>query len=46
MGLGCLVELRALDVWWTDVLWMFGGAMGFGCLVELCALDVWWSYGP
>jgi hypothetical protein len=42
---GCLVELWALDVWWSYELWMFGGAMGFGCLVELWALDVWWSYG-
>jgi hypothetical protein len=44
-GFGCLVELWALDVWWSYELWMFGGAMGFGCLVELWALDVWWSYG-
>jgi hypothetical protein len=33
MGLGCLVELWDLDVWWSYVLWMFGGAMGLGCLV-------------
>jgi hypothetical protein len=36
MCFGCLVELWALDVWWSYVLWMFGGAMG---------LDVCWSYG-
>jgi hypothetical protein len=35
-----------LDVWWSYVSWIFGGAMGFGCLVELWALNVWWSYGP
>jgi hypothetical protein len=40
MGLGCLVELSDLDVWWSYVLWMFGGAMGLGCLVELWALEV------
>jgi hypothetical protein len=45
MSYGCLVELCALDVWWSYGLWMFGGAMGFVCLVEQWALDVWLSYG-
>jgi hypothetical protein len=40
-----LVELWALDVWWSYELWMFGGAMGFGCLVELWALDVGGAMG-
>ena len=40
MGFGCLVELWALDVWWSYGLFMLGRAMGFGCLVELWALNV------
>jgi hypothetical protein len=40
MGFGCLVELWALDVWWSYWPWMFGGAMGFESLVELLVLDV------
>jgi hypothetical protein len=40
MSFGCLVELWALDVWCSYVLWMFGGAMGFGCLVQQWALYV------
>jgi hypothetical protein len=39
MGSECLVELWALDVWWSYGLWMFSGAMGFGYLVELWAVD-------
>jgi hypothetical protein len=33
MGLGCLVELYVLDVWWSYGPWMLGGAKGFGSLV-------------
>jgi hypothetical protein len=45
MGSECLVELWALNVWWSYGLWMFSGAMGFGYLVELWAVDAYWSYG-
>ena len=32
MGCVCLVELCALDVWWSYGPWMFVGAMDFGSL--------------
>jgi hypothetical protein len=31
MGFGCLVELCALDVWWSYGPWMFGGV----CVITL-----------
>ena len=43
MAFGSLVELWALDVWCSCVIWMFGGAMSLGCLVKLWALEVWFS---
>jgi hypothetical protein len=45
MSFGCLVEIWALDVWWSYGLWNCGGAMGFECLVEQRALDVCLRYG-
>ena len=41
MGFGCLVELWALDVWWSYGLCMCSGAMGFGCLMGY----VLWMFG-
>ena len=45
MDFACLVEIWALDVWWSYGFCMRSEAMIFECLVELWALNVWWSYG-